>query len=59
MYVKFLEGRSLANEKLENEVAREFWMVSNIRAYLPFNNFQSIIFSIVNILHKFEPPVTA
>lgn len=28
MYVKFLEGRSLANEKLEKEVTREFWTVS-------------------------------
>ena len=34
MYVKFLEGRSLANEKLENEITREFWTVSNFRACL-------------------------
>ena len=33
MYVKFLEGRSLANEKLENEVAREFWTVSYLSSY--------------------------
>lgn len=32
MYVKFLEGRPLANDKLENEVTREFWTVSNLRA---------------------------
>ena len=57
MYVKFLEGRSLANEKLENEVTREFWKVSNIRAcFIPL----SLVYrSIVNLLHRFESPVTA
>ena len=57
MYVKFLEGRSLANEKLENEVTREFWKVSNFRAcFIPLS---LVDWSIVNLLHRFESPVTA
>lgn len=28
MYIKFLEGRPLANEKLESEETQEFWTVS-------------------------------